>query len=168
MSWLAILSLLKRIPWQGWALVALCALLLALRWHWIGVGEDRVQALWDAQEAVYAVQRAEAAEAARKAEERHRAEYRAIAERFLKEQADADQKHAAMVADLRRGTLRLRERFTCPGVPGAAGTAPGADAASPRGFGVEDAAVALGIARDADETARRLNALIEAVEAGQR
>jgi hypothetical protein len=168
MSWLAILSLLKRIPWQGWALVALCALLLALRWHWIGVGEDRVQALWDAQEAVYAVQRAEAAEAARKAEERHRAEYRAIADRFLKEQADADQKHAAMVADLRRGTLRLRDRFTCPSVPGAAGDAGRADAASPRGLQREDQEFLLRIGREADEVARRLNALIEAVEAGQR
>ena len=136
--------------------------------HGDAAGAARVQALWDAQEAVYARQRAEAAIAARKTEERHRAEYRAIAERFLRDQADADQKHAATLADLRRGALRVRERFTCPRVPEAPGDPGGADAEGPRGFGVEDAATALGIARDADEIARRLNALIEAMEAGQR
>lgn len=51
MSWLAILSFLRRIPWQAWALVALCALLLALRWHWIGVGVERCQSAQEAAEA---------------------------------------------------------------------------------------------------------------------
>lgn len=37
------LSFLKAVPWQAWAVIALCALLLGLRWHWIGVGYDRCQ-----------------------------------------------------------------------------------------------------------------------------
>jgi hypothetical protein len=149
-------------------LAILAAIVLTARWHWIGVGEGRTQALWDAQERVYARQRAEATIAARKVEERHRAEMRAIAERFLADPKKADESHDRTIADLRAGTLRLRQRFTCPSLPGAAANPPGADAEGPRGFGVEDAATALGIAREADEAARRLNALIEAVEAGQR
>ena len=38
------LSFLKAIPWQIYAVAALCALLLGLRWHWIGVGYERCQA----------------------------------------------------------------------------------------------------------------------------
>lgn len=34
---------------SGGLAVALIAVLLFLRWHWIGVGQDRVQARWDAQ-----------------------------------------------------------------------------------------------------------------------
>lgn len=34
---------------SGGLAVALIAALLVLRWHWVGVGEDRVQARWDAQ-----------------------------------------------------------------------------------------------------------------------
>ena len=34
---------------SGGLAVALIAALLLLRWHWVGVGEDRVQARWDAQ-----------------------------------------------------------------------------------------------------------------------
>jgi hypothetical protein len=166
MSWAVLLSVFKRIPWQAWALVALAAVVLAYG-HWrYSAGQADVQAHWDAQEAAYAIQRAEAAIAARKVEERHRAEYRAIAERFLADQKKADESHDRTIADLRAGTLRLRQRFTCPSLPGTAANPPGADAEGPRGFGVEDASVALGIARDADEAARRLNALIEAVEVG--
>ena len=93
---LLVLDGLKRIPWQAWALLALCALLWAFG-HWrYNAGADAVQARWDAQEAAYALQRAEAAIEARNVEARHRAEYRAIADRFLREQADADKEHAAL------------------------------------------------------------------------
>jgi len=34
---------------SGGLAVALIAALLLLRWHWIGVGEERIQAKWDAQ-----------------------------------------------------------------------------------------------------------------------
>jgi len=162
------LGFLRAVPWQAWALAALCALVLALRWHWIGVGEDRVQTAWDQQEAVYAAEREAAELAARNTEARHRAEYKAIAGRFLAEQEKADEEHAAVVAGLRAGSIRVRERLTCPRVPDAAGSAEGTDGAGPRGFTERDAEVALGIAARADEIARRLNALQEAVRAGQR
>lgn len=162
---------LRAVPWWLYAILAIVLITGAVWLHGRSAGAEGVQARWDAQEAVYARQRAEADYAARKTEERHRAEYRAIADRFLKEQADAQIEADRVIADLRAGTLRLRQRFTCPataGMPGAAADSGGADEASPRGFGVEDAGVALGIARDADAIARQLNALIEAAEAGQR
>jgi hypothetical protein len=172
MIWLGMAwKFLRGLPWQVYAAAGLCVLVLGLRWHWIGVGEDRVQAAWDAQEAVYAQERADAIIAARKVEERHRAEYRAIADRFLAIQEKADEEHAATVAALRSGALRVRERFTCPapaGMPGAAADSPGAADSGPRGFQPEDAAAAIGIAEEADRRARQLNALIEAVKAGQR
>ena len=65
MIWLGLAwKWLRGLPWQVWAAAGLCALVLALRWHWIGVGEDRVQAAWDAQQAVYAAERKAAEEAA--------------------------------------------------------------------------------------------------------
>ena len=162
------LGFLRAVPWQAWALLALIALVAGLRWHWIGVGEDRVQAAWDAQEAVYAAERKAAEDAARKTEARHRAEYKAIAGRFLALQEKADEEHAATVADLRRGALRVRSRFQCPapnGVPDAAAVAGGTDPQGHTGFGVEDAAIALRIAADGDREIRRLNALIDALKA---
>lgn len=165
-----ILAFLRRVPWQLWGL--LLAALVLIGTYWLGKSHEASEweARWAAQEATYAAERKAATEAARKTEERHRAEYKAIAERFLAEQRKADEEHAAIVAGLRAGTVRVRERFRCPaaaGMPDAAGN-PGSPAeAGPRGFGEADAAVALGIARDADEIARRLNALQEAVRAGQ-
>lgn len=171
MIWLGMAwKFLRGLPWQLWAAVGLCVLVLALRWHWIGVGEDRVQDAWDAQEAAYAEQARLAADAARKVEERHRAEYKSIAERFLKEQADAEKKHADVVAGLLAGSIRVRERFTCPApsLPGAAGDSPGTAEAGPRGLQPEDAGTLVGIGAEADEVARQLNALIEAVKAGSK
>lgn len=164
-----VLGWLRRIPWQAWAIVALLATVAVLRWHWIGVGEDRTQARWDAQEAVYARQRAEAVIAARKVEERHRAEYRAIAERFLADQRKADEVHDRAIADLRRGALRVRSHLTCPSGRAEAPADPGvADGASQAGLLPADAEFLLREAARADEIARRLNALQAAVRAGQR
>lgn len=172
MSWLVVLGWLRKVPWRVWAALALA---VAVWWTVDAYGDRRateaaatVQARWDAQEDAYARQRAEATIAARKVEQRHRAEYRAIAERFLKEQADADKDHANTLARLRAGQLRVRERFTCPSVPGAAGDPGRADAADQRGLGTEDAAALIGIAAEGDRAIRRLRALQEAVRAGER
>jgi hypothetical protein len=158
-------AFLRGLPWQLYAILALVLITAALRWHWIGVGADGVQARWDAQEAVYAQQRAAATIAARNTEARHRAEYKAIADRFLADQDKADADHKATIAGLRAGTLRVRQRFTCPGVPQGPADTGSPDGAGPRGFTSDDAAMALGIAQRADDYARRLNALQDAVRA---
>jgi hypothetical protein len=156
-----------------WAILAAVVLLAAsglyLRAHYIGVGESRVQAQWNAREAGYALQRAEAAIAARNIEQRHRAEYAAIASRFLAEQRAADETHDRTIADLRRGALRVQNRLTCPsGRAEAATAAARAIAAGQAGLLPADAEFLLREAARADEVARQLNALIEAVKAGQR
>ena len=158
---------LRRVPWQVWALLALTLAVVAYGQWSYGRGQDEVQARWDAQEAAYALQRAEAAIEARNVEARHRAEYRAIADRFLKEQADAEQAHAGVIAGLRAGTLRVRQRLTCPAMPGTAADSTGAAETGERGLQPADAELALGIAARADAVARQLNALIEAVKAGR-
>lgn len=161
-------AFLKGVSLRTWLLiggvVAVVVLGLALRAHWIGVGEDLVQARWDAQEAVYARQRAEAITAARVLEERHRAELKAVADRFQAEQRKADEDHDRVVAGLRAGTVRVRERFTCPRVSGASADTRRADAEAPRGLGTEDAAAILGTGRTADRCAEQLNALIDLLE----
>ena len=87
MTWLAAKLFLQGIPLRVWAILAALPLLAAsglyFRAHYIGVGESRVQAQWDEREAAYALQRAEAAIAARNTEARHRAEYAAIAEKRI-------------------------------------------------------------------------------------
>lgn len=65
----------------------------------------------------------------------------------------------ADIAELRDGTRRLRDRFTCPpGVPSAAPSASGGDAAQAAGLQPEDAEFLIRLAADADDTARRLTA----------
>ena len=161
------LGCLSRLPWQVWAGVAALVLVAGVWLHGRSTGADQTQAKWDAAEAQYAQQRAASAIEARKIEERHRAEYRAIAQRFLEEQADAKIQTDRVIAGLRAGTVRVRDRFTCPRLPGAAADSSGAAEAGPRGLQPEDAGTAIGIAAEADEVARQLNALIQAVEAGR-
>jgi hypothetical protein len=162
------LTFLRGVSLRTWALigagVVVLALGLFLRAHWIDVGESRVQARWDAAEAAHAIKRAEAVIAARVLEQRHRDELKAVADRFLTEQRKADEDHAAAVAAVRVGTVRVRDRFTCPspGVPAASADPGSADDAGPRGLQPADLEYLLGIGAEADAIARRLNALQEA------
>ena len=161
------LGWLSRLPWQVWAGVAALVLVAGVWLHGRSTGADGVQADWDAAEAVYAQQRAASAIAARDTEARWRAEYKAIAERFLAEQKVADEKYQNDLASLRAGQLRVRERFACPArsaeAPAVAG---GAGEAGSGGLLPADAEFLLREAARADEVARQLNALIQAVGAG--
>jgi hypothetical protein len=169
MTWLAIRLFLSSIPRWVWASLAVLALLAGVWLHGRSSGADGVQARWDKQEAAYALQRAEASLAARATEQRHRAEYAAIAGRFLAQQKEADETHDRTVADLRRGALRVQNRLTCPsGRAEAATDAARAIAAGQAGLLPADAEFLLREAARADAVARQLNALIEAVRAGQR
>ena len=172
-SFLLLLSpaweVLHRINWRVWAGVAALVLVAGVWLHGRSTGADGVQAKWDAAEAAYAQQRAASAIAARDTEARWRAEYKAIAERFLAEQKVADEKYQNDLASLRAGSLRVRDRFACPArsaeAPAVAG---GAGEAGPGGLLQQDVGFLLREAARADEVARQLNALIQAVEAGQR
>ena len=159
------LGWLSGLSWKVWAGVAALVLVAGVWLHGRASGAESVRADWDAAEAQYAQQRAASAIEARKVEERHRAEYKAIAERFLEEQADAKIETDRVIAGLRDGSRRVRDRFTCPSLPGAAADSSGVAEAGPRGLQPEDAAAIVRAGAEADEVARQLNALIQAVEA---
>lgn len=159
MTLLALRALLARVPWQAWALLGLLALLLLLRSHWIHVGAQGVQARWDAEKAANQLI-VDKAIADKKATEARQGDLIAKAtDQLNMENANAQADLRRTIADLRRGQLRLRDRFTCKGtVPGAPASAEGSDAAGQGGFSVETQESILRIGADADAIAHRLTA----------
>ncbi|HVL10266.1 MAG TPA: hypothetical protein VM512_14080 [Burkholderiaceae bacterium] len=85
--------------------------------------------------------------------------YAAEEQRIAREQATED-----TIAGLRDGSLRVRDRFKCPSVPKAP-TIAGQPPAEEPGFRAEDAAVAIGIADEADTIADERNQCISSYEA---
>ncbi len=151
---------LKSVPWQAWAALALCVALWAFG-HWrYNAGQAEVQTRWDAAEAVHAANAKAAREAAAIIEARMRADYAAAAARFNKENADALAERDAVIASLRAGTVRVRDRFRCPTprLPEAAPGSGGSDGAGGGGLLPEDAEFLLQFAAEADAAARRLTA----------
>lgn len=154
------IAALRRVPGWVWALIAACVILLCLRWHWIGVGEDRVQARWDDAEAGYrAAAAAHAAEVAT-LESRWRADYDSAVARLTKENTDAIAERDGLIADLRDGTVRLRDKFRCQDrrVADPAGTAAGSDGSEGGGLSLEDASFLIRESNRADDVARQLTA----------
>ena len=158
---------LKKVPMEVWAAIAV---LLIIWWMVDGYGDRRfeagqaeVQSRWDKQKELDLQAQRKAVQDARKAEERYRAEVRAVAQRFLDKQEEAREENERLVAAVAAGERRLRQRFTCPaGVPGTGPTTGGADAAPEGGLSPEDFRVLAGIAADGDRAIRQLTALQEA------
>jgi prophage endopeptidase len=156
----AALKWLAGLPWQVWAAIALCVALLALRWHWIGVGEDRIQAQWDEAEAGHRAAAAVHAAEVAATESRWRADFDAAVSRLTQENADALVERDGLIADLRAGTARLRDKFRCPsgGVPGSAGAGPGTDDAADAYLSESDQEFLVRIGAEADDVVRQLTA----------
>lgn len=158
------IALLSAIPLRAWLRIAAVAALLAAlalaRAHYIGIGAQRVQALWDADKARQSADALAATEAARAAEQRLAAEQSAIAWRLFQDNYHAQIEIDRLRADLAAGTLRLRQRFSCPTsrVPATPGTVAGSDGANATGFTAADADTAFGIAADGDRAIRALTA----------
>lgn len=159
MTLVAILAWLRRVPTWAWAALAAVVLLAgAYRWAY-SRGAESVQAEWDAERTALALQaEAQKAEAAAK-EAKDAAAFAVLADNLRKENEDAKRNANAIIADLRRGTIRLRDRFTCPrAMPQAAGSPAGSDEAGQSGFTVADAETAIRIASDGDAAIRQLTA----------
>jgi len=157
--WTAIKTFLAGIPRQVWIALAVLALVFgAYRWAY-SRGAESVQSAWNAERAQNKLAAdAQAAEAAAK-EAKDAAAFAALADNLREENERAKQDADRTIADLRRGAVRLRDRFTCKStVPAAAGSPARSDEADEGGFTVEDASVALGIARDGDAAIRQLTA----------
>ena len=154
------LALIPLRAWLGLALaLSLAVGLMAVRSHWIGVGESRVQANWDAQKAKDAVAIAVQLQKVRAIEQAETQRQRDIAADLVEKNREAIAEIDRLDAAVAAGTVRLRQRFACPSnVPGSSTAASGGDAADQPGFSEADARVALRIAADGDAAIRRLTA----------
>lgn len=119
-----------------------------------------------AQAIADATQRALDAEARERSKEaQHAADMAALDEQRTKEMNDAKAAADATIADLRAGSIRVRDRFTCPanaagtGAAGQAGTSTSmGDAAQGHGLQPADAEFLLSEAKRADEVTVQLRA----------
>jgi hypothetical protein len=84
------------------------------------------------------------------------------ARRLTQENEDAKTAADQLLADLRRGAVRVRSKFQCPAVKE---SSPGELSEESSGFTQEDAAIALGIAREGDDAIRELNACVDQLHA---
>lgn len=146
-------GLLRAIPWQVWAGVALAGLFW---WHGIiahaeGYADaeaeykDKIANL----ERAYAQEAAAAVSKARAAERRHAMELDAISSRLILERAEGYEERDRTIADLRAGNVRLRNEWQgCKRMPATSAGASGADAeAELRARGAADI---VRLAREAD------------------
>jgi hypothetical protein len=131
---------------------ALAALLLFAAGIWY-YGHTRYEAGIAHQVAITAKQDAKAAKAAQEREDAMRAAYNDLAQRYEQEKAHAQADHDLAVAEL--GTLRLRDKWTCPSVPAATVASRERDAAATQALADRTAAairiVRLGYAADQRE-----------------
>lgn len=133
------------------------AVAIAWGWYWYDTGKDRWHDKYTAEVAAHQATKAEhaqvlahladltrkAAEAAKAASAHLRAERTDNDTRYDKAVADAKQAHDDLGSALRRGTVQLQQRWTCPvsgtAAGGAAGAAGGQDGnASAREDGAAD------------------------------
>lgn len=167
------MSLLLAFLKTYWRQVAGALAVLAILWFaWAKIdaygdrreaaGENRVQAAWDASVVRGERELAAAERRVREQEKTRQSAYDAAAKALTEERDRAIQERDAAVAGLRDGTLRVRDRFRCPGpaatpvVPGLAGTPGGSDAAGGGGLSPADAEFLLRIGAEADDVVRRL------------
>lgn len=110
-------------------------------------------------------ERAEAAEQqTRDLEAKHRTDMAAADQRLTEALTDEHAKYEAAVAAVRAGTVRVRDRFTCPATGSGAvpntgtSTSPGDGGATRRGLQAADVELVLRLASEADQVADRLRA----------
>jgi len=159
MTWLVVLAWLKRIPWQLWAAISLIVVLSLSHGCAYRRGASAVQTDWDTQKAADKVIVDTATAAARTTESRQAGLIAGATAQLKKDNADAQATLNRTIADLRRGTVRVRDRFTCQGaMPQAAGSASGSHPAGQGGLSVQDAEFLVRFAGEADAIASRLTA----------
>jgi hypothetical protein len=151
----AILAQLRRVP--AWVWVAF--LLLGAGWYYghtrYNAGQADIQAKWDES-------RAKADKAERAKEQAWNKAVWGLAYAAEIKRAEREQETSRTIADLRNGTLRLRDRFTCPKASrDSAASAP----AEESGLLVSDAEFLVQFAAEADTIAADLNQCIASYNA---
>lgn len=144
-----------------YAVLAALALSAAGIWYY---GHTRYESGIAHQVAITAKQDAKAAAEAQKRENAMRAAYNDLAQRYEQDKAHAQAEHDRAVAEL--GTLRLRDKWTCPSVPAATVASRERDAAATQALADRTAAairiVRLGYA--ADQREAELGAQVTALQ----
>lgn len=155
MTFAAIGALFKRTP--GWVWVA--AFLLLAGWYYghtrYNAGQADIQAKWDES-------RAKADKAERAKEQAWNKAVWDLAYAAEIKRVEREQETSRTIADLRNGTLRLRDRFTCPKASG--DSAPPATAKE-SGLLNEDVEFLLRFAGEADTIADERNQCIASYNA---
>lgn len=143
-----------------WKPVLVLVLVLVVRSHWIGVGEDRVQGKFDAYKAKVIAATERARDAAKRAEAVQAGAIAAATDKLKQDNADARAKADRTIADLRAGALRLQPRFKCPArhLPGTPAGSEGSQPAGEGGLSDQDAEFLIRFASGADAAVNQLTA----------
>jgi hypothetical protein len=143
--------------------IALAASLLLGGWYlhhrWFHDG-------YQAKAAEVAKQDAKAKADADKRETAMRDAYNALANRYEQDKADAQATHDRDVAALHAGTLKLQDRWTCPGVSAATAASRERDAAATQALAdrTQAAIEIVSIGYDADKREADLDAQVKALQ----
>jgi hypothetical protein len=121
---------------------------------------------YQAKSAEVAKQDVKAKVAADKRETAMRDAYNALANRYEQDKADAQATHDRDVAALHAGTLKLQDRWTCPGVPAATARSRELDAAATQALAdrTQAAIEIVSIGYDADKREADLRAQVTALQ----
>lgn len=154
---------IRAVPYLA-AAIALAASHLGAYRHGISIERAEWQAKADKAQADAMQQVAEAQEKARHAEQASAIAMANIDAAYLKGRTDAQAESDRTIADLRAGSVSLRQRFTCPpaapagGMPKATTGTGQRDAASEGGLRSADAEFLVQLADRADQVTRQLEA----------
>lgn len=120
-----------------------------------GINNARIEAI----RAEAAETKAKAERSAREAEQTHAQAIAQIDKTYTKKLKNERNRNAAVIADMRRGALRLHDRFTCTGSVSKAGTGTGVgDGKAGTGFQLDDAEFLVSEAWRADQVVMQLQA----------
>ena len=152
------LKLLRTIPWEVYVGLALgIGLIWFANWRF-DAGYNQANGEWQTKMETH--QRA-ATERARMAEQAHVKEIDKIAQNLIEERNRGYQERDKVIADLRAGSVRLRDRFKCSTRPAVSSSGPasaGSDGGTQGGLSDNDAEFFVREASRADEVVRQLTA----------
>lgn len=153
--------------WKLWLLgsVACCGVLTAAHWLGVRAGRAEVEAAWSIQRAADAQAIAKLQEQARESERGMQRYIEELRGKHVDELVAIDRQHSAAVERLRTRAGRPADYVPAPAEATGAGPAAGCGADA---LYREDAAAALGIARDADIVRAALNQCRAQYEAAAR
>jgi hypothetical protein len=160
------LALLRRVPVAVWAGLAMFVFLVGFGAYayrkGVTVERDRQERKAQAAAFAWAIERGAI-------EKKQRGELAQVAEDFRRANDAAIAERDTLIAELRGGSVRLRERFTCPPRVSRDSTAAAGSHEAPQGgLSGADAEFLIRLASEADEAAKQLTACQDTIRTYQR